>query len=170
MNLAEQLYRMMQANQQAMQPTDLAIGTVTAADPLSISINAAMEPLRREVLYLTAAVVEKKIPVLRHGHTISGLGHSHTVTGLSHTHAYEDGAKATGSALDGEYTTSSGLGGGSFPASEALADIVVLEDGEPLPVEGGDIIFNRALAEGDKVLLLRVQHGQKFIVLSRIFE
>ena len=32
------------------------------------------------------------------------------------------------------------------------------------------IILNRRLEEGDRVLLLRVQHGQKFIVLSRIFE
>ncbi len=99
MNLAQQLYAMMQANQDAMQLTDVATGTVTSAGPLEITINAAMQPLRREVLYLTEAVVEKKVPA-----------------------------------------------------------------------PGGDIVINRALAAGDKVLLLRVQHGQKYIVLSRIFE
>ena len=44
------------------------------------------------------------------------------------------------------------------------------EDGKKLPVKDGFIILNRRLEEGDRVLLLRVQHGQKFIVLSRIFE
>ena len=49
-------------------------------------------------------------------------------------------------------------------------DIVCWEDGKKLPVKDGFIILNRRLEEGDRVLLLRVQHGQKFIVLSRIFE
>ena len=38
------------------------------------------------------------------------------------------------------------------------------------PVEGGYIILNRGLEAGDKVLMLRVQNGQKFLVLSRVFE
>ena len=40
----------------------------------------------------------------------------------------------------------------------------------PLPVENGFIILNRGLAVGDKVLLLRVQSGQKFIILSRVMK
>lgn len=169
MTLAEQLYSMMQANQKAMQPTDLAVGTVTSADPLLISINSAMEPLRREVLLLTESVVEKKIPVLEHGHTVSGLSHTHAVTGLDHTHSYDSGTKTTGSALAGSYDTDSKLSG-SHPSGEALADISVIEHGRELPVENGYIILNRGLAAGDKVLLLRVQRGQKFIVLSRVFD
>ena len=39
-----------------------------------------------------------------------------------------------------------------------------------LPVEGGYIIFNEALAAGQKVLLMRVQNGQKFVIISRVFE
>lgn len=39
----------------------------------------------------------------------------------------------------------------------------------PLSKDKKYIILNRALEKGDKVLLLRVQNGQKFIVLSRIF-
>ena len=37
-------------------------------------------------------------------------------------------------------------------------------------MEDGYIILNRALAVGDEVILLRVQNGQKFIVLSRVFK
>ena len=45
-----------------------------------------------------------------------------------------------------------------------------IENGQPLPVEDGYIILNRALAAGDKVLLLRVETGARYIVLSRMFE
>ena len=61
-------------------------------------------------------------------------------------------------------------GGGSSEDSLMQSDIVCQENGQPLPVENGYIILNRALEVGDKVLLLRVQSGQKFIVLSRVFE
>lgn len=59
-------------------------------------------------------------------------------------------------------------GGGS--CEEALSAIACQENGKALPVENGYIILNRSLAVGDEVLLLRVQHGQKFIVLSRTFK
>lgn len=61
-------------------------------------------------------------------------------------------------------------GGGSSEDSLMQSDIVCQENGQPLPVENGYIILNRALEVGDRVLLLRVQSGQKFIVLSRVFE
>lgn len=167
--------------------SDLAPGTVTGIDPLEVTIRESMAPLPQEVLWLTAAVVEKKIPILRHehitagfrhGHTVSGLGHAHEVSGLGHSHTTEDGA--TGEALGGSYGTSETLGG-SYPTGEALTpdaytsdkrleDIVCYEDGKPLPVEDGYIILNRGLAVGDKVLLLRVMRGEQFIILSRIFE
>lgn len=167
--------------------SDMAIGTVSRADPLEVTIRETMAPLPQEVLRLTAAVIERKIPVLahehitagfRHGHTVSGLGHSHLVSGLGHFHQTDEGS--TGSALDGSYQTGGGLDG-TYPTGEALLpdaytsdqrleDIVCYEDGKPLPVEAGYIILNRGLAVGDKVLLLRVMRGQQFIILSRIFE
>lgn len=92
--------------------------------------------------------MERKIPILTHTHQITGLGHSHS--------APEGG---TSTNLTGSYETAS-----------ALAAIACTEHGKPLPVKDGYIILNRALAPGDKVLLLQVMHGQKFIILSRIFE
>ncbi len=168
MTLAEQLFSMMQANSEAMQLTDLITGTVTAVAPLRISISTAMEDLREEVLYLTESVVEKKIPILAHRHDVSGLKHKHTVTGLDHSHTL-NGA-ATSSSLSGSYQTSEEMAGSSFPSSAALENIQAVEHGKPLPVESGYIILNRGLSVGDKVLLLRVLHGQKFIVLSRIYQ
>lgn len=132
MNLAETIYLMNQRSQKASQLTDMKIGTVTAVNPLEITINTAMQPLKDGVLILTAAVIEKKIPILQHTHTTPEEGN-------------------TGDAL--------------LPS-----EIVCQENGQPLPVENGYIILNRALEVGDKVILLRVQNGQKFIILSRVFE
>lgn len=205
MELRDVLYDMMQQNQRAAQLTDLRVGTVTGADPLEITVNTAMAPLRREVLYLTEPVIEKKIPVLSHTHEIDGLSHSHTVSGLGHAHntgglshahtveglghshtaeggetgtalegAYQSGSSLAGSygsdtQLSGTYATAIALGSG-VEAGQALGGVSCVENGKPLPVENGYIILNRGLAVGDRVLLLRVQGGQKFIVLSRVFE
>ena len=115
----------------AAQLCDMLTGTVESVSPLSIKTDMYQQQLRKEVLLLTEAVVEKKISL---------LGHSHSVT-----------------TDDGTYTTDSQLG-----------SVVVTENGVPLPVSG-EITINKGLAAGDKVLLLSVQKGQKFIVLSRIF-
>lgn len=138
MELKDILQQMTQESMKSAQLTDLQIGTVTAVDPLEITISASMAPLRAGVLYLTVDVVEKKIPVVQHSHTIK---------------------------VKDTFT-----GGGSATCSTELTDIVCYENGTALPVENGYIIFNRALAVGDKVLLLRVQNGQKFVVLSRVME
>ena len=130
MELIDALHQVVGQTMKAAQPADLTVGTVVAVDPLEISINSQMAPLRASVLYLTAAVVERKLSPLQHRH--------------------EDG--------DDRQTT------------EALTDVICTEQGNPLPrAADGSILLNRGLTVGDKVLLLRVQRGQKFVVLSRIF-
>ena len=66
---------------------------------------------------------------------------------LSHTHTAPGGE--TGTALD---------------------FVACVEHGKALPVENGYIILNRGLRTGDKVVLLKVQSGQRYLVLSRTFE
>ena len=132
MDLKDVVYQMIDQKMKASQLSDLRTGTVTAVNPLEITINTAMAPLRASILLLTSAVIEKKIPVLQHNHTNPEGGN-------------------TGNAL-------------------LQSEIMCYENGQPLPVENGYIILNRALEVGDKVILLRVQKGQKFIVLSRVFE
>lgn len=168
MDLIDALHGIVEQSMNAYGLSDLAIGTVTRADPLEVTVREAMAPLPREALYLTAAVVEKKIPVLAHEHVTGGLRHSHTVSGLGHAHSAPEGG--TGPALDGSYPASDGLVPDAYPSDRRLEEIVCYEDGEPLPVEDGYIILNRGLAVGDKVLLLRCMRGQQFIILSRIFE
>ena len=158
MGLGQTLYQMMQDNQAAGQPTDLKIGTVTGVDPLEITTNTQMAPLRESVLLLTESVVEKKIPVLAHKHYIQTLGHSHTASGGQ-----------TSTDLTGSYLSESSLVSSGHDGTLQGADIVCWEHGQALPVEDGYIILNRKLAVGDKVILLRVQNGQKYIILSRVF-
>lgn len=170
MELSDVLNQMMRENLRASQPTNLCIGTVTSADPLEITVSTDMGPLKSQVLYLTSAVIEKKIPVLEHYHTTKGFRHTHTMSGLSHSHSAAEGD--TGPALEGEYSTSDGLEQDALDSDKRLkkTEIICYEHGRPLPVKDGFIILNRALEQGDRVLLLRVQNGQKFLILSRVFE
>ena len=77
-SLLQELQIIAGQQQHSQQPTDLAIGTVTAVDPLEITKDVHQQALRQEVLYLTESVVEKKIPVLEHNHYAVNLGHTHT--------------------------------------------------------------------------------------------
>ena len=159
MTLAEQLYIMMQSAAKAMQPADFVAGTVTAADPLEITCDNTMQVLKAPVLILTEPVIEKKIPVLTHKHYISTLTHTHTCpTG------------ATSPGLTGQYLGEDSLVSEGYNATLQGENIVCWEDGKELPVEDGYIILNRKLETDDKVIMLRVQSGQRFIVLSRVFE
>lgn len=148
--------------------TDLAVGTVVSVKPLQIKVREDMAPLPEETLWLTAAVMEKKIPVLRHKHVTAGFRHDHSLPELAHSHETEEGG--TGVALDGPLRTETALNPDAYTSDERLENILCYEDGKPLPVKDGYILLNRALEAGDRVLLLRVLRGQQFIVLSRIFE
>lgn len=158
MELIDAIHQVMQESQQAAQPCDMEVGTVVSASPLQISINSQQAPLQPQVLYLTESVVEKKIPV---------LDHIHHINSLSHTHSEYHGT--TGSGLTGSYPTLISLVS-EGANSDQTQNIICYEHGQPLPIEDGYIILNRALEVGDKVLLLRVQKGQKFIILSRVFQ
>ncbi len=166
MELIEVLQEINQRSIRAVQPSDMAIGTVQTAKPLTIRISPAMAPLEESQLYLTASVVEKKIPQLTHCHDTGGFVHSHRVSGLGHSHSASGGT--TEEALDGSYSTSPGLND-TYTSDNRLGEIAALENGKALPAKDGYIILNRGLEEGDKVMLLQVMGGQKFIVLSRLF-
>lgn len=170
MDLTDVMRQMMQQSMEGYGLSDMTIGTVTSTKPLAVRIRDGMADIPQEALRLTEAVIEKKIPVLEHLHTIAGFRHAHALPDLTHTHSGEEGE--TGPALEGSYETEDGLQQDAFDSDKRLLknEIVCYEDGKPLPVKDGYIILNRALEAGDKVLLLRVMRGQQFIILSRVFE
>ena len=92
------LQQIMQENQQAMKPTELAFGTVVSVGPLSILVDNTAEPKPEAGLILTDSVVARSVQ------------------------------------------------GGS----------------------GGTVVINPGLAAGDRVVMLRVQRGQRYIVLSKV--
>ena len=128
MDLLDIVQEIVQKNMNAAQLTDLRIGTVTKVNPLEITTDISAQPLQTQILYLTDAVVEKKL------------------SALEHTHQYS--------------------GGQTQPALSAATFTV---NGQAVPSAGGDIVLSPALAVGDKVILLRVQNGQKYIALSRVY-
>lgn len=153
MEMIDALHQVIQEAIKTARLCDMDIGTVTAANPLEVTVDTMQQPLRQQVLMLTSGVVEKKIPVLDHIHHIDSLTHNHA-GGVN--------------ALTGSYPTlssllSSGAGG------DQSQNIICYEHNKPLLIKDGFIILNRALEVGDKVLLLKVQQGQKYIILSRIF-
>ena len=155
MDLTDVLRQMAQQSMDGYGLTDMTVGTVTSISPLTVKIREGMADIPQAALHLTAAVIEKKIPVLEHLHITKGFRHAHGLPDLTHTHSGEEGE--TGPALDGTCETGDGLQQDAFNSDKRLLknEIVCYEDGKPLPVKDGCIILNRALEAGDKVLLLR---------------
>lgn len=168
MNLTDVMHQIMQQSMEGYGLSDMTVGTVTSAKPLAVKIREGMADIPQGALRLTAAVIEKKIPVLKHEHITAGFRHAHGIPDLAHSHETEEGA--TGEALGGSMRTETALDPDSYTSDARLERIICYEDGKPLPVKDGYIILNRALEVGDKVLLLRVMRGQQFIILSRVFE
>lgn len=172
-------------------PLQVSLSTQTA--PLEGEQLLLTEPVVEKKIPVLTHIHEME--GLSHTHTLSGLGHSHSTTGfahshttggLSHAHTLSEGQ--TGAALAGSYSSDEQLAGsftsdqkltGTYTSSGALGDVEMegalsgvqcIEHGQPLPVEDGYIILNRALETGDIVLLLRVEHGARYVILSRMFK
>ena len=124
MDLLDALHGINQRSMAAYGLTDMTVGTVTQTAPLAVKIREGMADIPQEALWLTAAVVEKKIPVLEHEHITKGFRHGHAIPSLSHSHSTEEG-----------YTSDRRL---------PKQDIICYEDGKPLPVRDGYIILNLA--------------------------
>ena len=108
---------------------------MTKADPLEITINTQMAPLRAGVLLLTECVVEKKIPICS------------TPTRVHDT----------------------ATGGGSCDPALLESQISAGSSGRPCRWKRLYHPESR-ISVGEEVILLRVQNGQRFIVLSRVFK
>ena len=172
-------------------PLQVSLSTQTA--PLEGAQLLLTEPVVEKKIPVLTHIHEME--GLSHTHTLSGLGHSHDTTGFAHSHTTGGLSHAhtlfegqTGAALAGSYSSDEQLAGtfssdqkltGTYTTSGALGDVEMegalggvqcIENGQPLPVEDGYIILNRALEAGDIVLLLRVEHGARYVILSRMFK
>lgn len=159
---------------QSTVPVQYCFGTVTNESPLKIRINDGTIEISGNSILLTEPVVEKKITIQKHTHKIGTVGtHTHTITELPVTPpppapptppiGTVSGATLVPNEINAETTV-----------IDTVLDAKCTEHGVDLPVDSNTerIVFttNRKLEKGDKVLMMRVSSGQKFIVLSRIFE
>ncbi len=103
MDLIEVLQQILQNGITELKLTDLVIGTVVTAAPLTIQIDALMQPIPEEALIKTENIMPK-----------------------SYSGKTSDGATFT-------------------------------------------VVINVGIQPGEKVVMLRCQHGQRFIVLSRVY-
>lgn len=157
------------------KPMEFCFGTVTSADPLAIRLNDTTLEIKGNSILLTEPVVEKKITIKKHTHAIGEKVANHT-----HIVAPDD---LTVIAAPAPTTPPGPSVSGTVPKTidftkdtkivDTVLDAICTEFGKNLPVDSNDnrIIFtlNRALEKDDKVIMLRVSSGQRFIVLSRIF-
>lgn len=152
-------------------PVEFRYGTVTNADPLKIRLSDSTIEISGDSIILTVGVVEKKITIKKHTHEIGS-----TIAG--HTHS----ATLALSGTAGEIPLSGTASGTTSPTTDfnsqteivnTVVEAVCKEFGQDLPVDSNndEITFtiNRGLEKGDKVIMLKVSGGQRFIVLSRIF-
>lgn len=140
--------------------TDLEYGTVTSVAPLEVTVQTSVLPIPAALLVLTEPVIEKTIHITGHIHQITTLTHNHTNTATA-TNTGEGTVNVTvtiDNALTGTYNTET-----------AQDTLISYENGIAQPTTGAVITINRGLAVGDKLVLLRVLNGQKYIILSRIF-
>ena len=157
----------------ATNPITFAYGTVSSVDPLKIRIGEDGLEIPEEMLILTEPVVEKKLTIQKHTHTIG--------TDLqTHTHPYSGTCAVV---IPPATVPITGESAGNTSASTQLQPTTKVDDtvlsavcteyGKDLPTESDDdkivITLNRGLEKDDRVVMLKVSSGQQFIVLSRVF-
>ena len=141
MNLGVAIKRMIQDTIKAENLADYTIGTITSVDPLKVRLSNIKEELYGACLYVTESVLEK------------------TIDKVEHKHKYYDS------------DTGEGASGSSNRETEIeLSNIQCYLKGEPLGYsKDNKIIINKGLEVGDKVIMLKVRHGQVYIILSKLY-
>lgn len=130
--------------------TDLAIGTVVSISPLKIKLTDRITLNENQIL-LTEFVLEKSLKLI-HKHDvedvkISSYTHSHKVEGATqkekeHSHKIDLNTMTDTHSHDAEITIKDNL--------------------------GAKIIIQEGLKNGDKVIMMRTEQGQKYVVLSKV--
>lgn len=164
----------------ASNPTSLVVGMVTSTSPLQITIEQRLM-LDEDFLILTKHVTDHYVDV-----TVSHSTKDKGVSGLTHSHTYKGTTKE--SSVDG-HTHVVPLKEGnvtSEPAKEGTTSHTHLYEGETEKAfaESAEdttkhaheykgrkkVLIHYGLKQGESVLLIRMQGGQKYLVLDRIGE
>lgn len=130
---------------EATKPVNVVFGVVLSVEPLKINVEQKMD-LGEKQLILTRNVTDYTVEITLDHKTEPALG--------DHAHSYSGN---TGSAGSGPHVH--GYSGETDPAN-----LTHTHDYKGKKT----ITIHNALKVGDRVVLLRIQRGKKFIVLDRL--
>lgn len=153
---------------QANNPISFLYGTVKKVNPLAIEIGDNGLVIPEEGLILCEPVIEKKLTIKKHNHTIGSslVNHTHPVSGTAGTYPFETTATAS-TGLNAKTTVDDTV-------LDAYCQEFKMDDEHKLPAVPDDdkivVTINKALEVGEKVVMLKVCSGQEFIVLSRMYD
>ena len=176
-NLVEVIKKVALEAVSASNPTSLVIGKVTNISPLQITIEQRLT-LDEDFLILTKNVTDHYVDMSVSHSTVSngiaGLSHSHDYSGEtkeisidSHTHNV---ANDTGESTSSEAGAGSTLHKHSYSGTtnEALSNSESATKHSHEYKGKKKIMLHYGLKQGESVLLIKMQGGQKYIVLDRI--
>lgn len=165
-------------------PVEYCIGTVTSESPLKVRLNDSTLEVWGDTLMLTSAVVERKLTIEKHNH-----GEDSQLTDTSAMDGTGLPVNFIPAGADpSQYPVNPDTGLPDIPGMgtvlslnhnhsieyEVLNAFVTEHGNDELDYEKDNdkivVTINRALQKGDKVIMIRVCGGQKFVILSRIFK
>lgn len=161
----------------ASNPTSLVIGMVTSTSPLQITIEQRLT-LDEDFLILTKNVTDHYVDMSVSHSTVSqgiaGLSHSHKYSGYTqeinidehkHTIQGSESLLETSTAVNGTTLHKHHYEGSTDGALSAEATL------HGHSYKGRKkVLMHYGLKQGESVLLIKMQGGQKYIVLDRIGE
>lgn len=163
---------------QANNPISFLYGTVKKVNPLAIEVGDNGLVIPEKALILCEPVIEKKLTIKKHNHTIGSalVGHTHPIPSLQVTGAVPIGT-APVTAGPGSTSASTDLNAKTTvddTVLDAYCQEFKMDDEHKLPAVPDDdkivVTINKALEVGEKVVMLKVCSGQEFIVLSRMYD
>lgn len=130
--------------------TDLAIGTVVSISPLKIKLTDRITLNENQIL-LTEFVLEKSLKLI-HKHGVEDV----KISKYTHTHKVEGATKKEQEHLHG-------IDLNTKPDTHSHKAEITIKDNL-----GAKIIIQEGLKNGDKVIMMRTEQGQKYVVLSKV--
>jgi hypothetical protein len=147
----------------ASSPTDIIFGAVISVSPLQISIEGMKQPLDADFIVLTDNVIEKKI----------NLTHHHDTRVLSHNHTAIPQEETIQPALTGQYITTDALQALPQDGNYITERLHVINEWGTYPAQTENdlyIIINEGLRINDKVIMLKCNQGQTYLVLNKVYK
>lgn len=161
MNLVKAISDVVNENLRKTDFTDYVMGTVTSTSPLKIQTSLYEPEIQGNMLMRTEGVVPKSLD-------LSGLidsGHNHPYGGAQGVDS------GTSTSSDKDYTDVGWVNVIQGPGTPITPKVTMTIDGKAYPMSSsGEVVLNEGLAEGDPVIMMRVDNGNRFLIISKVYD